>query len=64
MNDPMTPLVQFSAFAGVLTEEIVPGEANTKIEHENDVHADSGQDRTMFCYAPGPAARIPSRIRC
>lgn len=52
MFDAMEPLVQFSPLAGRLVEEIVPGEANTKAEFENDMAAANGTDRTMFGYAP------------
>jgi len=52
MNDKMEPLVQFSPFAGRLTEEIVPGEVSQQVEFENDVHSGSGRDRSMWCYAP------------
>lgn len=52
MNDPMEPLVQFSPFAGKLTELTVPGKTSRQVEHENDVFAADGAERTMFCYAP------------
>lgn len=52
MYDSMEPLVQFSPFAGQLKELVVPGETSREIEHENDVYAADGAERTMFCYAP------------
>ena len=52
MNDKMNELVQFSPVAGRLVLENVPGEASGKIEHENDIHAANGTDRTMYVYAP------------
>lgn len=52
MNDKMEPFVQFSPFAGKLTALTVPGETSREVEHENDISAADGQDRTMFCYAP------------
>lgn len=52
MNDPMEPLVQFSPFAGELKAITVPGETSREVEHENDVFAADGTDRTMLCYAP------------
>ena len=52
MNDPMNPLVQFSPYAGKLTEIEVPGVTSHKADFENDVAAASGESRTMWCYAP------------
>ena len=52
MNDQMNELVQFSPVAGALFLESVSGETSRKIEHENDVHAADGQDRSMYIYAP------------
>lgn len=52
MNDKMNELVQFSPFAGTLFLEQVAGEASKKIEHENDVNAGNGSERTMYAYAP------------
>lgn len=52
MYDVMEPLAQFSPFAGQLVEEVVPGETTKQVEHENDVQAACGSDRTMWCYAP------------
>ncbi len=63
MNDPMNPLVQFSAEAGRIVSESVPGETNTTVEHENDVHADSGADRTMYCYAPKSGCPDPKQTQ-
>lgn len=47
----MNELVQFSPLAGKLTLVTVSGETSKKVEHENDVHAADGADRTMFAYA-------------
>ena len=63
MNDPMNPLVQFSAEAGRIVSESVPGETNMTVEHENDVHADSGADRTMYCYAPKSGCPDPKQTQ-
>lgn len=63
MNDPMNPLVQFSPFAGTVTLEPVPGETNTTIEQENDVHAAAGTDRTMYCYAPRTGCPDPKQTQ-
>lgn len=52
MNDPMNELVQFSSVAGSLYLETVAGETSRKIEHENDVSAADGADRSMYAYAP------------
>lgn len=52
MNDKMNELVQFSPVAGKLVLENVSGETSKKVEHENDVHAANGADRTMYVYAP------------
>ncbi len=52
MYDSMEPLAQFSPYAGQLTQLVVPGETSKKVEHENDVFAADGSERTMFCYAP------------
>lgn len=52
MNDKMNELVQFSPYAGTLYLENVAGETARKVEHENDVKAGSGSDRTMYAYAP------------
>lgn len=52
MNDIMEPIVQFSPFAGQLKALTVPGETSREVEHENDVFAADGQERTMLCYAP------------
>ena len=52
MNDKMNPLVQFSDYAGKLTGEIVHGKADIRREAENDVSAKSGQDRSLYFYAP------------
>ena len=52
MNDKMNELVQFSPVAGRLVLENVPGRASQKVEHENDIHAANGTDRTMYVYAP------------
>lgn len=52
MIDNMNELTQFSACAGKLVLENVPGETSQKVEHENDIHAADGSDRTMYAYAP------------
>ena len=52
MNDQMNELTQFSPYAGQLILETVPGETSRKVEHENDVNAADGADRSMFVYAP------------
>ena len=52
MNDPMNELTQFSPYAGELFLEAVAGETSRKVEHENDVSAADGTDRTMYVYAP------------
>lgn len=52
MNNKMEELVQFSPLAGSLVLELVAGQSGQTIEHENEVRAASGADRTMFCYAP------------
>jgi len=52
MNDQMNPLTQFSPYAGRLFLETVPGETSKKVEHENDVSAADGADRSMYVYAP------------
>jgi len=52
MNDQMNELTQFSPYAGQLVLETVPGETSRKVEHENDVNAADGADRSMYVYAP------------
>lgn len=59
----MNPLVQFSPFAGILTKEIVPGMASLQVEFENDVHASSGADRSMWCYAPVSGCPDPKQTQ-
>lgn len=61
MNDKMNELVQFSPYAGQLILERVSGETNKKVEHENDVHAADGTDRTMFAYAPKSGCPDPKQ---
>jgi len=52
MNDRMEELVQFSPLGGSLVLEMVAGESNQRVEHENEVIAGSGSDRSMYLYAP------------
>lgn len=63
MNDKMNELVQFSPFAGRLFLETVSGETNQKVEHENDVHAADGADRTMYAYAPKSGCPDPKQAQ-
>lgn len=63
MNDKMNELTQFSPFAGKLILEKVPGEAAIQIEHENDVRADNGMDRTMYAYAPKSGCPDPKQCQ-
>lgn len=63
MNDKMNELVQFSPVAGRLFLEKVPGEASRKIEHENDVLAADGADRTMYAYAPVSGCPDPKQCQ-
>lgn len=52
MNEHFIEMTQISPFAGNLYLETVAGETSRKIEHENDVQAADGQERTMYAYAP------------
>lgn len=61
MNDKMNELVQFSPYAGTLYLENVAGETSKKIEHENDVKAGNGSDRTMYAYAPKSGCPDPKQ---
>lgn len=63
MIDNMNELVQFSPFAGTLVLENVPGETSKKVEHENDVHAADGSDRTMYAYAPVSGCPDPKQTQ-
>lgn len=61
MNCKMNELVQFSPYAGTLHLEIVAGETSRKVEHENDVNAENGSDRTMYAYAPRSGCPDPKQ---
>lgn len=63
MNDRMNPLVQFSPFAGKLVLEKVSGQTNQTVEHENDVSAACGRDRSMYCYAPRSGCPDPKQTQ-
>lgn len=63
MNDKMNELVQFSPYAGRLFLETVSGETNKKVEHENDVHAADGAERTMYAYAPKSGCPDPKQAQ-
>lgn len=63
MNDKMNELVQFSPYAGTLYLENVAGETSKKIEHENDVKAGNGSDRTMYAYAPKSGCPDPKQAQ-
>lgn len=61
MNDKMNELVQLSPYSGTLYLEKVSGETSKKIEHENDVKAGNGSDRTMYAYAPKSGCPDPKQ---
>lgn len=61
MNDQMNELTQFSPYAGQLVLETVPGETSRKVEHENDVNAADGADRSMYVYAPASGCPDPKQ---
>lgn len=61
MNDKMNELVQVSPYAGTLFLEQVAGETSQKIEHENDVKAGNGSDRSMYAYAPRSGCPDPKQ---
>lgn len=63
MNDKMNELVQFSPHAGTLYLEKVAGLTSRKIEHENDVHAADGTDRSMYAYAPRSGCPDPKQCQ-
>ncbi len=63
MNDQMNELVQFSPFAGDLYLQTVPGQTSRKVEHENDIHAADGQDRSMYAYAPMSGCPDPKQCQ-
>lgn len=63
MNDKMNELTQFSPFAGSLYLEQVAGETSRKVEHENDVNAADGADRTMYAYPPKSGCPDPKQCQ-
>ncbi|MBR4929022.1 MAG: hypothetical protein IKZ63_05905, partial [Oscillospiraceae bacterium] len=63
MNNKMDPRVQFSALAGQLVLEQVPGVNKANWEPENDTAGGAGQDRTMYLYAPKSGLPDPKQTQ-
>ena len=63
MNNKMDPRVQFSALAGLLVLEQVPGVNKANWEPENDTAGGAGQDRTMYLYAPKSGLPDPKQTQ-
>lgn len=63
MNDSLNELTQYAPSAGTLVLENVAGETSRKVEHENDVHAADGTDRTMYAFAPRSGCPDPKQTQ-